>query len=52
MNQESLERAIKYVRTQEEHHATTSLREELKQFMKLHGMTLDPEFVEGVYRAD
>lgn len=50
MNQESLARAVSYVRNQEQHHAQTSLREELEGFIKLHGMEADPEFIEGVYR--
>lgn len=48
MNQESLERAIQYVRNQEKHHAQTTFRDELETFMKVHGMTPDPEFVDGI----
>lgn len=49
MNQESLERAIRYVESQEEHHRRQSLREELEGFMKLHGMKGDSEFLDGIY---
>jgi REP element-mobilizing transposase RayT len=49
MNQDSLERAIRYVESQEEHHAKQTFRDELEAFMKVHGMELDPEFVDGIY---
>ncbi|MBK8206704.1 MAG: IS200/IS605 family transposase [Planctomycetes bacterium] len=48
MNQESLESAVQYVKNQESHHAKTSFRDELEGFMKLHGMEVDPEFVDGL----
>jgi putative transposase len=48
MNQESLARAVRYVNAQEEHHARQSFRDELESFMRLHGMEVDPEFVDGV----
>lgn len=50
VNQDSLARAVKYVRNQEQHHAKISLREELEEFVRLHGMKMDSEFIEGVYR--
>jgi REP element-mobilizing transposase RayT len=48
MNEQSLERAITYVRGQEEHHRKVSFRDELAEFMRVHGMDADPEFVDGV----
>ncbi|MCA8913513.1 MAG: IS200/IS605 family transposase [Planctomycetes bacterium] len=50
MNQESLDRAIRYVEGQEEHHRKQSFREELEEFIRLHGMDPDPEFIDGVWR--
>jgi REP element-mobilizing transposase RayT len=48
MNQESLPRAIQYVKNQETHHAQTSFRDELESFVKLHGMEIDAEFIDGI----
>lgn len=48
MNQESLDRAVRYVKNQEEHHRKRSFRDELEEFVRLHGMELAPEFVDGV----
>ena len=45
----SLDRAVRYVESQEEHHRTRSLREELETLLRLHGMEADPELVLGVY---
>jgi putative transposase len=50
MNQESLDRAVRYVEGQQEHHRRRTLGEELAEFMRLHGMESDDEFIEGVYR--
>jgi putative transposase len=51
MNQESLERAIRYVENQEEHHRKQSLPEELDSFVRVNGLKADPEFVTGVYNG-
>jgi REP element-mobilizing transposase RayT len=50
MNQESLDRAVRYVRSQKDHHKKTTLHEELAEFMRLHGMEADTEFIDGAYR--
>lgn len=52
VNQDSLERAVAYVKNQESHHARVSLRDELESFMRLHGMIPDSEFIDGAYRPD
>jgi putative transposase len=48
MNQESLDRTVKYVRSQEQHHAVRSFRDELAEFIRVNGMEPDPEFIEGL----
>lgn len=50
MNAESLDRAIRYVETQEQHHAKLSMRQELEEFLRVNGMAADTEFLDGVYR--
>lgn len=51
MNKASLDHAIKYVKDQEEHHRKRSFRDELAEFMRVHGMDADPEFIDGVFEA-
>ena len=50
VSQQNLQRAIQYVDSQEAHHRKRSFQEELETFMKLHGMTADSEFVQGVFQ--
>ena len=51
LGQQNLNSAIRYVQSQENHHRRRSLADELGSFMRLHGMSLDSEFAEGVYRT-
>lgn len=48
VNVDSLDRAVKYVRSQQAHHAKRSFRDELAEFMRVNGMELDAEFVDGL----
>ena len=50
MNQESLDRAVRYVESQEDHHRKLTLRDELENFLRLHGMEADAEFIDGVWK--
>jgi REP element-mobilizing transposase RayT len=50
VSQQNLERAVRYVESQEPHHQKRSFQEELEAFMEQHGMAADSEFIEGVYR--
>jgi putative transposase len=52
VNQSSLDRAIRYVLTQEEHHSKQTFRDELAEFLRVHGMDADAEFIDGVYTPD
>ena len=49
VNHSSLERAVGYVLTQEEHHRQQSFREELAEFLRVHEMESDSEFIDGIY---
>jgi REP element-mobilizing transposase RayT len=48
VNYASLDRAVAYVLTQAEHHARQSFRDELAEFLRIHGMDADSEFIDGV----
>jgi REP element-mobilizing transposase RayT len=48
VNRSSLDRAVKYVKTQEDHHKKQSFQDELAEFLSVHGMAPDPEFIEGI----
>jgi REP element-mobilizing transposase RayT len=52
MNRASLDNAIRYVKDQEEHHRHKTLREELAEFLRVHGMQADSEFIDGVFDPD
>lgn len=48
VNVESLDRAVRYVRSQEAHHAKRSFRDELAEFIRVNGMEPDAEFIDGL----
>ena len=52
VNQSSLERAVQYVESQEAHHRKQTFRDELAEFLRVHGMDADGEFIDGVYTSD
>jgi REP element-mobilizing transposase RayT len=52
VNQSSLERAVQYVESQEAHHRKQTFRDELAEFLRVHGMEADAEFIDGVYSPD
>jgi putative transposase len=52
VNQSSLERAVQYVLAQEEHHRKQTFRAELAEFLRVHDMDADSEFIDGVYQPD
>ncbi|MCB9892856.1 MAG: transposase [Planctomycetes bacterium] len=52
VNQSSLDRAIQYVLQQEEHHRKQAFRDELAEFLRVHGMDADSEFIDGIYTPD
>ncbi|MCZ7608283.1 MAG: IS200/IS605 family transposase [Planctomycetota bacterium] len=52
VNHSSLERAVQYVLKQEEHHQRQSFRDELAEFLRVHGMEADSEFIDGVFTPD
>lgn len=49
MNQSSLDRAVQYVLNQEQHHRKQTFRDELAEFLRVHDMETDSEFIDGVY---
>jgi REP element-mobilizing transposase RayT len=52
VNNASLDRAIQYVLNQDEHHRRQTFRDELAEFLRVHGMAADSEFIDGVYMPD
>lgn len=52
VNHASLDRAIQYVLNQEGHHRKQTFRDELAEFLRVHGMDADTEFIDGVFTPD
>jgi REP element-mobilizing transposase RayT len=50
VNFASLDRAVNYVLTQEDHHAHQSFRDEQAEFLRVHDMDADAEFIDGVFQ--
>lgn len=52
VNHANLHRVKEYVLAQQEHHKRKSFRDELAEFLRVHEMEADAEFIDGVFQSD